>query len=80
MRRGYFLDNIEGMHGYVPGEQVNDADVIKLNSNENPYPPSPKVLARLRQPRTVRCGVIPSQPATPCGPPRPVSTASAPIR
>jgi histidinol-phosphate aminotransferase len=45
MRRGYFLDNIEGMHGYVPGEQVNDADVIKLNSNENPYPPSPKVLA-----------------------------------
>jgi histidinol-phosphate aminotransferase len=43
--RSYFLDNIEAMHGYVPGEQINDADVIKLNSNENPYPPSPKVLA-----------------------------------
>ena len=41
---GYFLDNIEAMEGYVPGEQINDAGVIKLNSNENPYPPSPKVL------------------------------------
>src|SRR5262245_19131421 len=45
---GYFLDNIAAMHGYVPGEQINDAGVIKLNSNENPYPPSPKVLAAMR--------------------------------
>jgi histidinol-phosphate aminotransferase len=44
MRRGYFLGNIAAMHGYVPGEQINDPGVIKLNSNENPYPPSPKVL------------------------------------
>lgn len=42
---GYFLDNIEALEGYVPGEQINDPGVIKLNSNENPYPPSPKVLA-----------------------------------
>jgi histidinol-phosphate aminotransferase len=48
MRRRYFLDNIGAMHGYVPGEQINDDDVIKLNSNENSYPPSPKVLAALR--------------------------------
>jgi histidinol-phosphate aminotransferase len=45
MRPGYFLDNIAAMDGYVPGEQINDAGVVKLNSNENPYPPSPKVLA-----------------------------------
>jgi histidinol-phosphate aminotransferase len=32
------------MHGYTPGEQINDPGVIKLNSNENPYPPSPKAL------------------------------------
>lgn len=29
---------------YVPGEQLNQPDIIKLNTNENPYSPSPKVL------------------------------------
>ncbi len=31
------------MEGYVPGEQPQDAGFIKLNTNENPYPPSPLV-------------------------------------
>ena len=48
MKHGYLLDHISAMHGYVPGEQINDPDVIKLNSNENPYPPSPKVLRAIR--------------------------------
>ena len=35
------------MHGYVPGLQKNDTEIIKLNSNENPYPPSDAVLKAL---------------------------------
>ena len=36
------------MAGYVPGFQPKAADVVKLNTNENPYPPSPAVLAAIR--------------------------------
>ena len=41
---GYFRENIEKLDGYVPGFQPADTDVVKLNTNENPYPPSPKVI------------------------------------
>jgi histidinol-phosphate aminotransferase len=46
---GYFRKNIAALAGYVPGEQPRDENVIKLNTNENPYPPSPRVLAALRK-------------------------------
>lgn len=39
---------IQGMEGYVPGKQPADGVYIKLNTNENPYPPSPRVLAALQ--------------------------------
>ena len=39
---------LRDVEGYVPGEQPADPDVVKLNTNENPYPPSPKVLEALR--------------------------------
>lgn len=34
---------------YVPGEQPNEPDMIKLNTNENPYPPAPGVVRALRE-------------------------------
>jgi histidinol-phosphate aminotransferase len=40
---GYFQAHIERMAGYVPGEQPREGGFIKLNTNENPYPPSPRV-------------------------------------
>jgi histidinol-phosphate aminotransferase len=45
----YFRHNIVAMTGYVPGEQPGDDGVIKLNTNENPYGPSPKVYATLKR-------------------------------
>ncbi|HAL46086.1 MAG: histidinol-phosphate transaminase [Planctomycetes bacterium GWF2_42_9] len=44
----YFRENIEKMTGYEPGFQPTGSDVIKLNTNENPYPPSPKVFEAIR--------------------------------
>lgn len=46
---GYFRQNIEKAKGYEPGFQPAQADVVKLNTNENPYPPSPKVMKVLSE-------------------------------
>jgi histidinol-phosphate aminotransferase len=39
---------IRALAGYAPGEQPRDGDVLKLNTNENPYPPSPRVVEAIR--------------------------------
>jgi histidinol-phosphate aminotransferase len=39
---------IRAMAGYAPGEQPRDGEFIKLNTNENPYPPSPRVFEAIR--------------------------------
>ncbi|MBK5104809.1 MAG: histidinol-phosphate transaminase [Burkholderiales bacterium] len=44
----YWSAVVDGLTPYVPGEQPKLPDVIKLNTNECPYGPSPKALAALR--------------------------------
>jgi len=44
----YFRENIEKMAGYEPGFQPDSTDVVKLNTNENPYSPSPKVIEAIK--------------------------------
>src|ERR1700748_2915665 len=39
---------IQELHAYVPGEQPKIKGLIKLNTNENPYPPSPRVLKAVK--------------------------------
>jgi histidinol-phosphate aminotransferase len=45
----YFRPEIEAMAGYVPGEQPQDGAFIKLNTNENPYPPSLRVAPAVQE-------------------------------
>jgi histidinol-phosphate aminotransferase len=57
MALDFVRPTIRGMEGYTPGEQPAAGDrVVKLNTNENPFPPSPKVLQAIRdiEPDTLR--------------------------
>ena len=44
----YWSQIIRELEPYVPGEQPKDQRYIKLNTNENPYPPSPRVIAAIK--------------------------------
>ncbi len=43
----FWSEALNTLQPYVPGEQPKTTNIIKLNTNENPYPPSPKVLEAL---------------------------------
>src|SRR5437870_7303543 len=43
-----FRPLVRALRPYVPGEQPKLKSLVKLNTNENPYPPSPKVLAAIK--------------------------------
>ena len=45
----YWNENVKAIDPYVPGEQPKDKKYIKLNTNENPYPPSEKVIEAIKK-------------------------------
>ncbi|MEM9825714.1 MAG: histidinol-phosphate transaminase [Planctomycetota bacterium] len=45
----YFRPNVQALQPYVPGRQAAPGKTIKLNTNENPYPPPPAVVEAIRQ-------------------------------
>jgi histidinol-phosphate aminotransferase len=54
---------VHDLHAYVPGEQPKIKGLIKLNTNENPFPPSPKVLAAVKKAADARLRLYPNPTA-----------------
>jgi histidinol-phosphate aminotransferase len=48
----YWSPRIAGLQPYIPGEQSSVPGLVKLNTNECPYPPSPRVLQAIREETT----------------------------
>lgn len=59
-----FRANIDRIAGYAPGEQPQDRGWIKLNTNENPYPPSPRVVEAITAAASGRLNLYPDPLAT----------------
>jgi histidinol-phosphate aminotransferase len=55
--------DIAALAGYVPGEQPQGGTGIKLNTNENPYPPSPQVLRAVKAATDGRLRLYPNPAA-----------------
>lgn len=53
------------MAGYVPGEQPQQSGWVKLNTNENPWPPSPRVVEAITQAAQGRLNIYPDPSARP---------------
>lgn len=56
---------VAAMSGYVPGEQPVDTGLVKLNTNENPYPASPRVVAAMAAEAAGDMQLYPSPDARP---------------
>ncbi len=54
--------NVRTVVPYVPGEQPNQIGMIKLNTNENPYPPAPGVQEAIKSLDDKRCVFIRIRP------------------
>ncbi len=59
-----FRPAVDAMPGYTPGEQPRQQGWVKLNTNENPYPPSPAVVQAIRDTAAGALNVYPDPNAT----------------
>ncbi len=55
----YLVDRLQALSPYVPGEQPQDQAYVKLNTNESPFPPSPKVVEALNRQIISRLNLYP---------------------
>ena len=55
----YMSARFDGLEAYVPGEQPQDMQYVKLNTNESPFPPSPQVLEAVNAAQTARLNLYP---------------------
>ena len=55
----FFRPELDRLAGYVPGEQPQDSGWTKLNTNENPYPPSPRVIEAITAAAQSRLNMYP---------------------
>jgi len=62
---GYLRKAVEALEAYVPGVQPEGDDWLKLNTNENPFPPSPRVLDAVRRAADKRLALYPNPTAEP---------------
>lgn len=57
-------ENLRKITPYVPGEQSKEKNIVKLNANENPYPPSPKAIEALKSFNSDRLRFYPNANST----------------
>lgn len=57
-------NNLRKITPYVPGEQSKEKNIVKLNANENPYPPSPKAIEALKSFNSDRLRYYPNANST----------------
>ncbi|WP_071057999.1 histidinol-phosphate transaminase [Pelistega sp. MC2] len=61
----FWSDFVKELKPYVPGEQPKEGEFVKLNSNESPYPPSPKAVAAMDKALAKGLELYPEAEATP---------------
>ena len=64
MNKRFWSSRIQNLVPYTPGEQPKDRVFVKLNTNENPYPPSPKVFQAIQNAVDDRLRLYPDPEST----------------